>query len=76
MQIKISLNDVLYAELQEVSRATGEQGYGPADWASDLIASELAARRLPRVTPGRNGGRHQGADVEPITHRVVWPESA
>ena len=74
MQIKISLNDVLYAELQEVSRATGEVGYSPADWAGELIASELAARRLPRVTPGRNGGRHQGADVGPVEHRLCLPE--
>ena len=48
-RVTIALPDALYAELQEAATAIDEFGYGPANWAGDLIASELAARRLPKV---------------------------
>ena len=56
-RVSISLPDALYAELAEIAAATGERGYGPANWAGDLVSSELASRRLPKVKPGRYGGR-------------------
>lgn len=71
-RVTISLPDVLYAELQEVSAAANEQGYGPASWAGDLVASELAARRLPRFT--RQSHTHGPRITEPEPHRVFLPE--
>jgi hypothetical protein len=71
-KIVIALPDGLYAELQEATAATKEPGYRPEDWASEVIASELAARRLPRFTLGGRGLRPGGA-VDPVTHRVVLP---
>lgn len=73
-QVTIALPDGLYAELREVSKAAGEPGYGPAHWAGDLIASELASRRLPRVAKGRLGARVSSGDVELKTYRAVLPE--
>lgn len=47
MQITITLNDELYRELQRVSADVREMGYSPERWASELVESELATRRLP-----------------------------
>ena len=58
-KVTIALPDVLYAELQEMATAIDEYGYGPAHWAGDLIASELAARRL------RKGGLRIKTEAEP-----------
>ena len=49
-RITVLLPDALYSELQEVAAAVDEPGYGAGRWANDLIASELAARRLPKVS--------------------------
>jgi hypothetical protein len=68
MNITILLNDVLYKDLQAVAAATGESGCGPAAWAGELIASELASRRLSAM-PGRWGGE----TPEPVTHRLCLP---
>ena len=70
----ISLPDGLYAELCEVSKATHESGYGPEHWATDLVAAELAARRLPRISPGTHGPRIKTAEPEP--YRVLLPDDA
>ena len=53
-----------------------EPNYGPAEFASDLVVSELAARRLPRIAPGRYGARVIGAEkpTEPVRHRLLLPE--
>jgi hypothetical protein len=73
-RVTISLPDGLYAELQEVSAMTGEKGYSPAIWAADFIASEMASRRLPRVSAGRYGARVPSVeDIEDRFH-VVLPE--
>ena len=66
-KVTIALPDALYAELQEAATAIDEYGYGPANWAGDLIASELAARRLPRVTRQApdHGPRIKAAEPEP-----------
>jgi hypothetical protein len=71
--IRISLPDGLYRELQEVSAAAKEPGFGPAHWAGELVASELAARRLPSVSLGSHGPRITAA-AEPECHRVLLPE--
>ncbi len=71
-RITIELPESLYAELETVAKACeGGNNFGPAQWASELVASELAARRLPNVEPGRNGGR---APSPVKTHRLVLPD--
>ena len=43
-------------------------------WASDVVASELAARRLPQVVPGARGARiGRNIDLEPHAYRVGRP---
>ena len=64
VQVKISLPDGLFAELQAASAAIGERGYGPAHWATDCVAAELAARRLPRVALGSHGPRIEAIEPE------------
>jgi hypothetical protein len=73
-KVTVFLPAALYAELQEAARATGEPNYGPSQWATDLVAAELAARRLPRVTPGRCGGRVTEYTTELATHSLRLPE--
>jgi hypothetical protein len=74
-RVTIALPDSLYAELREVSAAAGEPGYGPARWAGEIVASELAARRLPRMVQGRNGARITAdKPTEPVTYHVRLPE--
>jgi hypothetical protein len=70
-RVTISLPDGLYAELQEVSAATNEHGYGPAHWVTDVVASELASRRLPRVARGSLGPRL--ALLDDVMEREVYP---
>jgi hypothetical protein len=75
-RITIALPDGLYMELCEVAADAGEVGYGPAHWASDVIASELAARRLPKIAPARYGARvaepERETELEP--HFLRLPE--
>jgi hypothetical protein len=73
-RITISLPDALFAELQSAANATEVRGYGPAHWAGDLVASELASRRLPSVSMGSHGPRIMATETEPDGHRVVCPE--
>ncbi len=56
--LTIKLPDALYDDLAALARAFGEPGYGPRMLATDLVASELAARRLSRLSqpkPEREG---------------------
>jgi hypothetical protein len=72
--VTIHLPDSLYAELAEVAAAIEEPGYTAQRWAEDLVSSELAARRLPKISQGRNGPRiKDGAeDIEPSGYRVSF----
>jgi hypothetical protein len=70
VKVTIHLPAALYRDLCELTAATGEEGYTPAHYATELVTSELAARRLPRVAHGRNGGRPP-KDAEPVPYRVV-----
>jgi hypothetical protein len=75
MRIMIVIPDCMYSELEEASSATRELGYGPEHWASDVVVSELAARRLPRVVLGNHGPRIGAKEVEPQQgHRILWPQ--
>jgi hypothetical protein len=62
--VTISLPDALYAELQEAASLTRGHGYGPEHWACDLLAGELASRRIARLP--RRARELEG-------HRVLWP---
>lgn len=53
--VRVLLPHTLYTELRRVSAAMNEPGYGPAQYVADLVASDIAARRLPVVAPGRTG---------------------
>ena len=78
-RVTIELSDVLYAELQSVlDTSIHQSGYGPADFAQEVVENELASRRLRTTTPGRYGPRIatpvEGVE-EPEPYRVAWPES-
>lgn len=75
-QITIALPDGLYAELESASAAMCEPNYGADKFACDIVASDLASRRLSRVTPGKCGGRVQAKAREPETYRLLLPERA
>jgi hypothetical protein len=54
--VTIELPDVLYSDLEREAAALAtldEPRYSPANWAADCVTSELAARRLPRVSRSR-----------------------
>lgn len=68
MKITIELSDALYSDLERVAKDQHETGYGPQQWASDLLASELASRRLV-VTPGKTESY-----FIPAEYRLALPE--
>lgn len=73
-KVSIALPDGLYLELEQAAAMMDEPGYGPARFATDVLASELASRRLPKVTQGAYGARIMERPVEPVTHRLCLPE--
>lgn len=77
-KVSINLPTELFRELKTAAASMCEVGYGPANFATDVLASELASRRLPRVTQGRNGARviETSKPAEMVTHRIAWPQSA
>ena len=81
-QVILNLPDALYLELEVVSAAVREHGYGPASWAQEAVESVLATRRLPGVTAGRCGPRITAPEVAEVEdaelegYPVHWPEGA
>jgi hypothetical protein len=75
-KVSIALPDGLYLELQQAAAAMQEPGYTATHFATDVLASELASRRLPRVAQGRYGARViESAPVEqPEPCRLLLPE--
>lgn len=72
-RITIELSDALYAELKTAAKSCeGGPNYRAENWASDLVASELAARRLPNVEQGRNGGRAVATAMK--TYALALPD--
>lgn len=55
--IRISLPDALFRELETASAQVREHGFGPAEWAAEIIEAEMASRRLPGVRLGTHGPR-------------------
>jgi hypothetical protein len=78
-KVSISLPNELYAELQAAAESMQEPGYGPVNFATDVLASELASRRLPKVTQGRYGARvieaKPAEHTEPVPYRLLVPET-
>jgi hypothetical protein len=68
MKVTISLNDVLYAELQSAAASLEEPNYRAANYISDVLTSDLASRRLAMM-PER-----WSVTAEPVTHRLCLPE--
>ncbi len=52
-RVTIQLPNALYRDLAELAARSEERGYGPSAFATDLVCSELAARRLPKIAPAR-----------------------
>lgn len=80
-QIVLNLPDALYLELEVVSARVREHGYGPTQWAQEVIEADLASRRLPKVALGVYGARIGTPEVveaeeadEPEGYPVRWPE--
>jgi hypothetical protein len=69
--LKITLPDALYGTLAEVARGTDPaEAISPSMWATEMLASELAARRLASQ-PFRPARAHPAA-VKP--YRLALPE--
>lgn len=76
-RVSIALPDALYRELQQAAAMMDEPGYGPVNFATDVLASELASRRLPKVTQGAYGPRIMAErPAEPEAHRISWGDIA
>jgi hypothetical protein len=76
-KVSIALPNALYAELEAWAELMREPGYGPASFATDVLASELASRRLPRVVQGRYGARviEMKSAEPPQRYRLHLPEN-
>ena len=82
-KIVLILPDALYSELETASAGIHEMGFGPQRFAQEILEADLATRRLPRVPPSVQCGRHNhscaGRETEelvaePEPYRVLCPE--
>ena len=75
-KVSIKLSTELYRELQSAAASMQEPGYSAVNFITDVLTSDLASRRLPRMARERLGGRVTVAkdNTEPVTHRVCLPE--
>jgi hypothetical protein len=75
-KVSIKLSTELYKELQSAAASMQEPGYFAVNFITDVLTSDLASRRLPRMARERLGGRVTVAkdNTEPVTHRVCLPE--
>ncbi len=56
-KVSIKLSTELYRELQSAAASMREPGYSAVNFITDVLTSDLASRRLPRMVLGRLGGR-------------------
>ncbi len=56
-KVSIKLSPELYRELQSAAASMDEPGYSAVNFITDVLTSDLASRRLPRMALGRLGGR-------------------
>ncbi len=66
----------LYRELQSAAASMHEPGYSAVNFITDVLTSDLASRRLPRMARERLGGRVTVAkdNTEPVSHPFWLPE--
>ena len=60
MRFEVELPDELESELQAAAR---ESRISPITWAGEAVWSALASRRLPKVKPSVQCGRHNGTGM-------------
>ena len=75
-KVSINLSTELYRELQAAAASMQEPGYSAVNFITDVLTSDLASRRLPRMALGRLGGRVTVAkdNTEPVSHRLCLPQ--
>jgi hypothetical protein len=75
-KVSITLPTELYKELQSAAASMREPGYSAVNFITDVLTSDLASRRLPRMALGRLGGRVTVTkdNTEPVSHRLCLPE--
>jgi hypothetical protein len=75
-KVSIKLPTELYRELQSAAASMHEPGYSAVNFITDVLTSDLASRRLPRMALGRLGGRVTVAkdNSEPVSHRLCLPQ--
>ena len=74
--VRVLLPCNVYKELRQVSAAINEKGYGPAAYIADVVAADVATRRLPVVAPGSHGPRmNSKTKPEQQTYRVTLPSN-
>jgi len=75
-KVSIKLPTELYRELQSAAASMQEPGYSAVNFITDVLTSDLASRRMPRMALGRLGGRVTVAkdNSEPVSHRLCLPQ--
>jgi hypothetical protein len=76
MRVSIKLSTELYRELQSAAASMQEPGYSAVNFITDVLTSDLASRRLPRMAQERLGERVTVSkdNTEPVSHRLCLPE--
>jgi len=76
MKVSIKLSTELYCELQQAAASMQEPGYSAVNFITDVLTSDLASRRLPRMARERLGGRVTVCkdNAEPVSHRLCLPQ--
>ena len=77
-KVSIKLPTELYRELQSAAASMQEPGYSAVNFITDVLTSDLASRRLPRMARERLGGRVTVTkdNAEPVSHRLCLPQLA
>ena len=75
-KVSIKLPTELYRELQSAAASMQEPGYSAVNFITDVLTSDLASRRLPRMALGRLGGRVTVTkdNAEPVSPRLCLPQ--
>jgi hypothetical protein len=75
-KVSINLSTEMFKELQTAAASMQEPGYSAVNFITDVLTSDLASRRLPRMARERLGGRVTVSkeDVEPVSHRLCLPQ--
>ena len=75
-KVSIKLSTELYRELQSAAASMQEPGYSAVNFITDVLTSDLASRRLPRMARERLGGRVTVSqdNTEPVSHSLCLPQ--